>query len=429
MTEDFDTLRVLCELLEPGIISDQPYALARVEDKTVVMLSQMNGEQWDGLVSEAYRQDLAPLLQTFLTRQADPHSLALPLKEKLKQTYLITAAQNTLALHNAKTLLTAFQRAGIPAAGLKGVYLLEQIYPDIGARSMNDIDLLIKKQDLPKCLAVMQEMGYQTVTYFSLADENIDTKHVPPMKKAGGPLVELHWTLLEEDEPFTIDADAIWQRTVPARIANVDALALGVEDLILHLCLHLTYQHYLNLGLRGLMDIALVINKFSTEIDWLRLVEIAQSWGAERVTALTLKLVETQLNVPIPAEVFHALIPEGIEPTLLENARSQLLERVRFEDHFTPDLVEMSASKNLFSKLKIGLQRVFIPRLALARIYNVPPKSPRIMGLYWVRLWYLIRSYGKTVIRLQRGEAGTKPAHQKAEISISLHEWMSPHKN
>ena len=122
------------------------------------------------------------------------------------------------------------------------------------------------------------------------------------------------------------------------------------------------------------------------------------------------------------------MIPEGIDPDLLEKARRQLLEQAWFEDRFTPDLVEMSASKNLFSKIKIWLQRVFIPHLALARIYNVPPNSPRIMGLYWVRFKYLIQNYGKTVVRLQRGKPGVEPARQKAEISKSLHEWMSPPK-
>ena len=414
MEQDFDPHKVLLKLLSPTLAPDEASE----------HLSHLDPEQWNALVAEAYRQDLAPLLYSFLARKTGTLSLPLLLKEKLNRAYLTTAAQNTLALHNAVILLTAFQKAGIPASGLKGVYLLEHAYPDIAARSMNDIDLLVRKPDLPGCLEVMRELGYHTVTYFSLADENIDTKHVPPMKKAGGPAVELHWTLLEEDEPFTVDADAIWKRMVPATIANVDALALSLEDLILHLCLHLTYQHYLNLGLRGLMDIALVIHKFRPEIDWQKLVEIARSWGAERVAALTLQLVETQLNVPIPDDVFSALLPEGIEPTLLEDVRRQLLERVWFADRFTPDLVEMSAKKGLLSKIKIGLQRVFISRLALARIYNVPPNSPRIVGLYWVRLKYLIRSYGKTVIRLQRGEEGTEPARQKAEISKSLHEWM-----
>jgi hypothetical protein len=175
-----------------------------------------------------------------------------------------------------------------------------------------------------------------------------------------------------------------------------------------------------------LLDIAMVIHKFQAQIDWGKLVEIAKSWGSERVTALTLKLVETQLNVPIPPEVLASLLPEGIDPDLLENARRQLLERVRFNDPFTPDLVEFSGQSSLSSKIKIGLQRIFIPRLALARIYNVPPNSPKIIRYYWVRLTYLVRSYGKTLLRLQRGEKSTEPASQKAEIANLLHDWMTP---
>ncbi len=414
MTENFDSLSILLELLSPTYRPDED----------IKLFSDLDLDQWDALIAEAYRQDVAPLLFSLLSTLNRPGGLEIPQREILYQTYLTTAAQNMLIMHDAEILLTTFYNAGIPAAGLKGIYLLEHLYPNIGARSMSDIDLLVKKQDLPKSMDAMKEIGYQIDTYFNLVDKNIDTKHVPPMQKKGGALVEVHWTLLEEDEPFTIDAEALWQRSVPARIANVAALALSVEDLILHLSMHLTYQHYLNLGLRGLLDIALVIHKFHSGIDWQKLVEIARSWGAERVAALTLKLVETQLNVPIPTEVISSLVPEGIEPSVLENARRQLLERVVYVDPFTPDLVELSAQKNFFGKVKIGLQRVFIPRLALARTYNIPPNSPRILGLYWTRLKYLIRRYGKTVLRLQRREAGTEPARQKAAISNSLHEWM-----
>lgn len=378
------------------------------------------------LIDEVYQQGIAPLFYTLLVNLNNSHGFEIPQKEKLYQTHISTAAKNMLILYETETILAALQLAGIPAAGLKGIYLLENVYPDIGARSMSDVDILVKKQDLPKCLAVMHELGYQANSYFSLADKNIDTKHVPPMEKSGSPLVELHWTLLEEDEPFTINADALWKRVIPAQIANMDALALGVEDLVLHLCLHLTYQHYLQLGLRGLQDIAMVIHKFQAQIDWDKLVEIAKSWGSERVTALTLKLVETQLNVPIPPEVLASLLPEGIDPDLLEKARLQLFDRLRLNDHFTPDLLELSAQNNLISKVKIGLRRVFIPRLALARTYNVPPNSPKIVYFYWIRVKYLLRNYGKTVLSLQRGEAGTQPARQKAEISKSLHAWMTP---
>ena len=415
MAENFDSLTYLLQFLEPDRSANKRYAL----------VAQVNPEQWDALINEADRQEVAPYLYSLLVDLEITHHLEIPHKEKLRQSCLSTAAQNLRALHDAEIVFSALRVGGLPAAGLKGVYLLEHAYPDIGARSMSDIDILIHKKDLAECIQILEGLGYCSTSYFSLDDENTDTKHLPPMDRGGGPLVELHWTLLEEDEPFTIDAERLWERMMPVRIANVDVLALGLEDLILHLCLHLTYQHYLNLGLHGLMDIALVIHKFRSEIDWQKLVRIAQSWGAERVIALTLKLVETQLNIPIPAEVFSGLMPGGIETQLLDQARSQLLNRVRFIDPFTPDLVEMSAKNNLIAKIKIGLQRVFIPRLALARTYNIPPNSPRILGLYWTRLKYLIRKYGKTVLKLEREEAGIEPARKKAEISKSLHEWMT----
>lgn len=415
MTSTYDLLGTLLSLLEPGHSASDRFSIIR----------QLSTEHGEALLSEADRQGVASILYPTLVELEKIYSWDSPLKENLYQSYINSAVRNTIFLEDARVLLQALQHAGISAAGLKGIYLLENIYGDIGSRSMGDIDILVKKQDLGDCLEVMKGMGYTPTTYFSLGDQNIDTKHVPPMKKKSGPMVEVHWTLLEEDEPFTIDASALWERMIPAKIANCEVLALGLEDLILHLCLHLTYQHYLRLGLRGFLDIALVVHKFRAEIDWQKLIHIAKSWGSERVTALTLKLVETELKVPIPAEVFSALLPEGLDPGLLGQARRQLLERVRFDDHFTPDLVEFSGQNNLRSKIKIGLKRVFIPRLALARTYNVPPNSPKILGFYWVRLKYLIRNYGKTVLRLERGEKGTEPARQKAEISNTLHEWMS----
>jgi len=415
MSEKFDAITYLLKLLEPG----------RTREEQVELLSKLDSEQWESLIDEARKQGVAPILYPFVVSLEKTSDFKLPSREILYQSYLTNAVRNTLILSEAEWLLTNLQNAGIAAAGLKGIYLLENVYGDIGARTMNDIDLLVKKSDLAACLQVLLGSGCQHTSYFSLEDENIDTKHVPPMKTPGGVLLEIHWTLLEEDEPFSIDAAALRERVMPVKIANVDALVLGVEDLILHLCMHLSYQHYLQLGLRGLLDVAMVIHKFREEIDWQVLVNIAKSWGIERVTALTLELVETQLNIPVPSEVIDLLLPGGIDHELLEEARTLLLDKMVSEEHLTPDLVEMNASRNIFSKMKIGLQRVFIPRMALARIYNIPPNSMRIIGLYWERLKYLIRSYGGTMIKLSRNKEVVLPSVERAQSSYSLHDWMS----
>ncbi len=403
MVEKFDPLTALLSLVEPGFTEDQLYNLS----------SKLLPEQWDAIIVEAYQQDIAEFLYALLRRLNQSYGFEIPQKDRLHQTYLSTASKNMLTLHDTGLVFSALQQAGIPAAGLKGVYLLENVYGDVGARSMNDIDILVKKHNLTGSLEVLERLGYSQTSYFSLDDLNADTKHYSPMRKTSGPMVELHWTLNEENELFTVDPNPLWDRVVPARIAGIDSLSLGVEDLILHLCLHTSYQHYLQLGLRGLLDIAMVLNKFQGKIDWQNLVQIVKSWGTERITALSLKLVETQLNVAIPLEVFESLLPEPIAPGILENARKVLLERVNYQERLTPDLVQMNANRDLFSKVKIGLQRVFIPRLAMARTYNVSPDSPRILGFYWVRLKYLVRNYGKTLLRLQRQEESTTPAFKK----------------
>ena len=69
MEEDFDSLTVLLQLLSLGRSVDQQSAL----------FARLNPEQWDALVSEAYRQNLASLLFSFLSRQPDTQVLPLPL--------------------------------------------------------------------------------------------------------------------------------------------------------------------------------------------------------------------------------------------------------------------------------------------------------------------------------------------------------------
>ncbi|HHX09405.1 MAG TPA: nucleotidyltransferase family protein, partial [Chloroflexi bacterium] len=124
MAENFDPLRALLQLVQPGLSPDELYALA----------AQLNPEQWQALIAEAELQGVMPYLYTLLLDLNNSHGFQIPQKERLHQSYLATAARNMLALHDAEIILNTLQEAGISAAGLKGVYLLEQVYPSIGAR-------------------------------------------------------------------------------------------------------------------------------------------------------------------------------------------------------------------------------------------------------------------------------------------------------
>ena len=417
--QDFKPLSALLKILQPGLPLDECYQLAQNWSK----------QEWEALVKEADQQLVTPLLYPLISNLQKSYPFICPVRDKIYKRYIAVAARNTLAMYDTEKLVNKLCEYDIDIAGLKGIYLLEHVYGNIGVRSMADIDVLVKKENLAHSYELMRELGYKPSAYFSFDDKNIDVKHIPPLlKDQNSPAVELHWTILEEDEPFTIDSQAIWERVKPVKVANSDVFSLGLEDLILHLCIHLTYQHYLNLGLRGLMDIAMVIHKFQDEIDWQNLIAISHSWGSDKVTALTLKLVETQLKIPIPQEIYPNLLPEGLDKKIFEDARDHLFDRRNFGIAMTPDLVEMEKNHNLFTRLKIAWNRLFLPRLTLARLYNVPPNSIKIIGCYWKRLVYLIKNYGKTLSRHRTGEKNIETALQKAGISYSLHDWMSPNK-
>lgn len=379
------SLELLCRLLSPaGAASDS--------------LNEVNGfdqQAWEALMQTAKDHGVGLLLFQRLNTLKSKIDIPPAIFEPLQQSYYRAAAQTMLMQREAGSLLTSLKNQHLPVIALKGLYLSEYVYQDPGARIFGDLDLMVKKEHVPRALSILQTQGYQLETYFNDADPNQDIKHVPPMRKPGGPIVELHWTLLEENEPFTIDTSALWERAVPLKIAGVDALALSNEDLLLHLCLHAVYQHHLNLGLRGLMDIALVLHQYAESLDWQRVLRIAKSWKAERVLWLGLALVSKIFRVP-GSEKLTDYEPDT--DLVLKKAIQIIFSQGGEQSTMTPDLAALVHEQRLSKKIKLIFNRIFIPKIVLARLYKVDPRSPFIFLFYLKRSVDLFTAYHRSIL-------------------------------
>jgi len=400
--------------------------LSQQNDKNTLRDEFLNFSQvdWENLISLAEEYRLLPLTYTHLKKLGVSDRLPAAGREKMRQAVLTNATRNTLFLHEAKIVLETLKGAHIPVIGLKGVYLLDNIYPDISTRTMNDLDLMVKKRDIPAAISICQSLGYQPTTYFNIHDANLDIKHVPPLKKETGPYLELHWTILEEDEPFTIDAKGLWERALPAKIAGSDALTLSPEDLILHLCLHLAYQHHLSLGLRGLYDVTAVLHHFKGGLDGSKMAASAHTWGSTRVLGLSLTLAEDLLGAPIPLEVWDHLPPNTLEPWAVEEARLQLLDRGHPAVAMTPDLAKFAQEQGVFKRIQHIWKRIFLPKVTLARLYNVPPTSLRIYGCYVKRAWDLFTHYRSSMAHILERDEGVQATAEKEQATQRLRSWM-----
>jgi len=136
-------------------------------------------------------------------------------------------------------------------------------------------------------------------------------------------------------------------------------------------------------------------------------------------------LAEEIFSVDIPQEMFQLLIEETVPNELIEDARVQLIKRPGLGVAMTPDLARMAAARGLVGRLKVGLSRVFISRQVLARLYNVPPKSPAIIGCYFRRLKDLIWMNGQSIQPVWNKENAVMAVVAKEQTVEYLENWMS----
>jgi len=137
--------------------------------------------------------------------------------------------------------------------------------------------------------------------------------------------------------PLTSALTDLWSRAQPVKVAGVDVLAPGMEDLILHLAIHASYQHGFRGGIRPLYDIAAVLQKWQGQVQWDQLALTAREWGTERVLWLTLSLVTEVTGAEVPTDFLRGLVAEAVDPLIIQDAR-ELLFASEEAATLTPDL-------------------------------------------------------------------------------------------
>ena len=87
--------------------------------------------------------------------------------------------------------LGAFRDAGIPTIVLKGAYVAEAVYKNIALRPMSDVDILVKKKDLPAVEKILLKLGYDPPEHPRMQNKTRYSR--VPFHKLGGIGIEVHW--------------------------------------------------------------------------------------------------------------------------------------------------------------------------------------------------------------------------------------------
>jgi len=230
-------------------------------------LRRLSREDWALFVAFACKHGIAPILYLSLKDFVgdSPHREHI---DAFRNSYRMDAQNNLLLYHELGKVLKSLNEAKIPVIVLKGACLAEAVYGNIALRSMSDVDLLVKKNDLKKTAEVLKQCGYAAGYDFQVEREiaaNLH-HHLPPLAGPTKLQIEIHWTFFDYTyfEARDQDEEAVaqaWERAQSLVLEEAPCFMLSPEDLFLHLCIHLSRQHVFDMRMRHLLDLKKVCER------------------------------------------------------------------------------------------------------------------------------------------------------------------------
>ncbi len=351
-------------------------------------LARLQPVDWAELSRLAAMHRLEPMLYERLRRSDLAEHVPQALRERLQTAHRKHALRNLNIYRELVTVTRLLDAENIPSIALKGAFLARFAYAEPGLRPMRDLDLLLRPEQAVQAFELLKAHGYRPL--FDGAPEAYfaDRKHLPPLAGPGGISIELHHRLTYPRSHLAFQDDfveALWARSLLLKVGSTSIRFLCPEDMLLHLCVHATMEHLLNLGPLMLVDVALLVQRQT--IDWPRFFDSVASGGWRRCALPLLYLARRHLGAGIPDKVIQAL-GGGVGDAAWLDAAEYLLfsdpEDHKLLDFDVQDVLYTGSLSKRFAALAGTL---FPPRTTIARHFPIRAESP-VAYLYYPRRWY-----------------------------------------
>jgi hypothetical protein len=206
--------------------------------------------------------------------------------------------RNQRALHRAAAVITSLKGAGIEVLVLKGAALALVHYHDVGARPMDDVDLLVAPGRLDAAVGVLGQGGWHRVaSEGAVAGPLQYGKH---LRDSEGNELDVHAYALMQ----SADDQDLWESRVPMEVMGAAASTLAPADQLLHVCVH--GQRWEGTSTARWAADAMAILR-SSQLDWDRVVERARARRVSVAVGHALSWLREALSAEVPPWVVKSL--------------------------------------------------------------------------------------------------------------------------
>jgi hypothetical protein len=197
-------------------------------------------------------------------------------------------------------------------------------YGNVALRWFGDLDILVRRKDVPRATEVLASLGYQSQYRMTKQQEAAFMRYERqyPFMRDDGCAVELHWTVAPWPVSFLLDPEHLWQHTTMVALGGGTVWTFGPEDLILTLCVHGSAHLWERLG--WICDLAEIVRTASRELDWNRLLIRADTHNIKRMVFLGLVMTNELLGTELPERILREARLDRTVGALALEVREQL---------------------------------------------------------------------------------------------------------
>ncbi|OAN12984.1 hypothetical protein A3K86_15040 [Photobacterium jeanii] len=207
--------------------------------------------------------------------------------------------------------------------GCRWVYLKGAAYqmlelPCFFGRLMNDIDILVDEQELPRVEAALNEHGW---THKKLTDYDEQfyrewSQEIPPLRHFERQTeLDVHFNILPKKLNSAPKAELLLEQAQSLNDGS-HAASLSPAALLIHSAIHLFYESEYHKGIRDLFDIHLLIKQFGKDDHfWSQLIELQQQLGNASSTFYALHFSQWLFESDVPDKVnqfYQAFKPNAL---------------------------------------------------------------------------------------------------------------------
>ena len=247
--------------------------------------------EWQQSLTQLELHRLIPLVSYSLEVHGLSDAVPQPYLAKIQDVYRQTLRMNTFFLLTLNGILRALREHNVHPVLWKGVVLADSFYPDLGTRSMGDIDFAIAPDDLEETTAVFKSLGF-------LLQEHKATEDAIYLANRIGVLCDVHHRVRlfegKESMNLTVDLEPQRMRSIPFKVLEPNAM-------IVHLIVHMD-GHRCETGpvLSWILDLAFVIRKWGKLLDLERIESLLPA--KEHLVSLfrTIRFLECEFDERLP---------------------------------------------------------------------------------------------------------------------------------